>query len=138
MNSTTEVTTANLSDPSVADEVFATIAALCGCRIPGVVGLSGLPVERAEDMLGRGETIRGVKIASTVEDVSVDITVDVSDQIPIPQIASSLQQEIKERIEQMTDHKVTSVNVTVEGIRVQSDSDQMIENHAALSQPVGA
>ena len=132
----TEESTTNLSDPSVTDEVFATIAALCACRVPGVVGLSGLDIQRAESLLGRGETIRGVKITSTVEDVSVDIIVDVSDQIPIPQIAHSLQTDIKEKIEQMTDHKVTSVNVTVDDIRVQTDSEEMVEGPAEMPQAV--
>ena len=127
---------ANLSDPSVADEVFAAIAALCACRMPGVTGLAGLAVERAEELLRNGEVVRGVKVTSTAEDVTVDLCVEVSDRIPIPQIAAALQGEVKRWVEEMTGHTVTAVNISVDDIQSQVLPEATVGSPVDTSQAV--
>ena len=133
----TEEVTTQMSDPSVADEVFATIAALCACRLPGILGLGGLPVERAEELLRDGEVVRGVKVATTEEDVTVDLCVEVSDRIPIPQIAATVQKDIKQSIEEMTGHTVTAVNVSVDDIRSEDVMEETGNSSVDVSQAVG-
>ncbi|MFH1741944.1 MAG: Asp23/Gls24 family envelope stress response protein [bacterium] len=126
-----------LSDPSVADEVFATIAALCACRVPGVAGLGGISVERAEEILRNSDMVRGVNVTCTGEGVAVDISVDMSDRIPIPQIASALQSEVKQWIEEMTGHMVTAVNIAVESIKIYDLQEETVGSPVDDSQTVG-
>lgn len=128
---------ANLSDPSVADEVFQAIAALCACRMPGVVGLAGLSVESAEELLRSGEVARGVKVTTTEEDVTVDLSVAVSDRIPIPQIAAALQADVKQAVEEMTGHTVTAVNLTVDDIQSGDLPEETVGSPVDVSQAVG-
>ncbi|HPA45004.1 MAG TPA: Asp23/Gls24 family envelope stress response protein [bacterium] len=132
-----EITTTNLSDPSVADDVFATVAALCACRVPGVAAVGGLDVNRAEAFLRNGDVVRGVKVAVSAGDVAVDLNVSLWDEIPIPQVAATLQSEVKHWIEEMIGHSVSAVNVTVEDIRTQEMQDIEIDSPVALSQAVG-
>lgn len=132
-----EITTTNLSDPSVADDVFATIAALCACRVPGVAAIGGLDVRRAEGFLRNGDVVRGVKVAVGAGDVVVELNVTLWDEMPIPQIAATLQSEVKHWIEEMIGHSVSAVNVTVEDIRSQAMQDVEIDSPVALSQAVG-
>ena len=130
-------TTTRLSDPRVADEVFATIAALCACRVPGVAGLAGIDVERAEEILRDGDMVRGVNVTCAAEGVTVELSVNISDRIPIPQIASALQGEIKQWIEDMTGHSVTAVNINVESIKVHDLREETVSSSVDDSQAVG-
>ena len=130
-------TTTRLSDPSVADEVFATIAALCACRVPGVAGLAGINVERAEEILRDGDLARGVNVTCAAEGVAVDLSVNISDRIPIPQIASALQGEVKQWVEEMTGHTVTAVNITVESIKVCDLEEETVDSPVNDPQAVG-
>lgn len=131
--------TEDLSGPEVTNEVFEAIAALCACRMPGIVGLAGLSVERAKELLRDGEMVRGVKVTTTAEDiehVTVELRVEVSDRIPIPQIAATVQADIKQSVEEMTGHVVTAVHVTVDDIQLEGLPGETDSSTVDISQAV--
>lgn len=58
----------------------------------------------------------GVKINIVDKDVYVDVSIDVDSNACVPDVASSIQENIKCRIESMTDYKAKEVNVNVLGV----------------------
>jgi uncharacterized alkaline shock family protein YloU len=107
----------------ISDNVFQAVAARCAMDIPGVASLSGSIYKNLLKWGGQQE-YAGVQVHNQTdeegrenEDVKIiDVHLIVEKDHPIPNIASNLQQAIKETIEAMTSVEVAEVNIFVEDI----------------------
>ena len=101
----------------VADEVISIVAGLAAIEVPGVARMSGGVMGGINDMLGKQNFSKGIKVTPNGKNVVSDVYVYIKYGYSIPDVAIALQEKIKEAVENMTGYEVTSVNIMVEGIR---------------------
>lgn len=103
---------------SFATEVVATIAGLAATEVEGVASMSSQSGGLA-DMFARKNTrnfTKGVRIDLDGNKVTVDITIVVEYGSPVPDVAHSIQENVKKAIETMSGLDVHAVDVHVSGI----------------------
>lgn len=103
---------------SFATEVVATIAGLAATEVEGVANMSSQSTGFA-DMFSRKNTrnfTKGVRIDLDGNKVTVDITIVVEYGSPVPDVARSIQENVKKAIETMSGLDVHAVDVHVSGI----------------------
>ena len=108
---------------SFATDVVATIAGLAANEVEGVAGMTGASSSLA-DILTRKNTrnyTRGVKVDIENNMVKVDVTIVVEYGSPVPDVARSIQENVKKAIETMSGLTVHSVDVHVSGISFERD-----------------
>ena len=107
---------------SFATEVVATIAGLAATEVEGVASMSS-PNSGLADMFSRKNNrnfTKGVRIDLDGNMVTVDITIVVEYGSPVPDVARSIQENVKKAIETMSGLEVHSVDVRVSGISYRS------------------
>ncbi|WP_034638879.1 Asp23/Gls24 family envelope stress response protein [Desulfofalx alkaliphila] len=100
----------------VADDVVGIIAGLAATEIPGVAGMSGGIGGGIAEMLGRKNLSKGVKVEVGEREAAVDLHVIVEFGVRIPEVAASIQTNVKHAIEGMTGLKVVEVNIHIRGV----------------------
>lgn len=100
----------------IADEVVAIIGGLAATEIKGVAGMSGGLAGGIAEMLGRKNLSRGVKVEVGEKEAAVDMFVIVEYGVRIPDVATRIQENVKNAIESMTGLNVVEVNVNVQGV----------------------
>ena len=103
---------------SFATEVVATIAGLAATEVEGVASMSSQNAGLA-DMFSRKNTrnfTKGVRIDLDGNKVTVDITIVVEYGSPVPDVARSIQENVKKAIETMSGLDVHCVDVHVSGV----------------------
>ena len=103
---------------SFATEVVATIAGLAATEVEGVASMSSQSSSFA-DMFSRKNTrnfTKGVRIDLDGNKVTVDITIVVEYGSPVPDVARSIQENVKKAIETMSGLDVHAVDVHVSGV----------------------
>ena len=86
----------------IADEVVSIIAGLAATEVDGIAGMSGGLVGGIAEMLGKKNFAKGVKV-------------EVGG-VRIPDVALSVQENVKQAIETMTGLSVVEVNIHVQGV----------------------
>ncbi|NMB28338.1 MAG: Asp23/Gls24 family envelope stress response protein [Tissierellia bacterium] len=100
----------------IANEVVAIIAGLAATEIDGVVGMSGGITGGITEMLGMKNLSKGVKVEVGEKEAAIDIFIIVEYGSKISEVASSVQQNVKDTVETMTGLSVIEINVNVEGV----------------------
>ena len=103
---------------SFATEVVATIAGLAATEVEGVASMASQSGGLA-DMFSRKNSrnfTKGVRIDLDGNKVTVDITIVVEYGSPVPDVARSIQENVKKAIETMSGLDVHSVDVHVSGV----------------------
>ena len=103
---------------SFATEVVATIAGLAATEVEGVASMTSQSSGFA-DMFSRKNTrnfTKGVRIDLDGNKVTVDITIVVEYGSPVPDVARSIQENVKKAIETMSGLDVHAVDVHVSGV----------------------
>ena len=103
---------------SYADDVIATIAGLACMEIEGIAGMSGGLISGVAELLGGKNLTKGVKVDVTGKDVKCDIFVVMEYGVEMHKVAENAQKAIKKEIENMAGLNVISVNVSVQGIKI--------------------
>ncbi|MDO4540816.1 MAG: Asp23/Gls24 family envelope stress response protein, partial [Syntrophomonadaceae bacterium] len=98
----------------IADEVVSTVAGMAVADVEGVAAMSGGGwgtdlVER----LGKKNYGKGIKVEVGEDSTSLDIYLVVEFGYAIPQLAESVQKEVKLAIESMIGLKVSHINIHV-------------------------
>lgn len=100
----------------IADEVVSIIAGLAATEVDGVASMSGGIAGGIAEALGRKNLSKGVKVEVGEEETAVDLYLIVRYGSRIPDVAWSVQENVKKAIENMTGLKVVRVNVHVQGV----------------------
>lgn len=103
---------------SFATEVVATIAGLAATEVEGVASMTSQSGGLAE-MFSRKNSrnfTKGVRIDLDNNRVTVDITIVVEYGSPVPDVARSIQENVKKAIETMSGLEVHAVDVHVSGV----------------------
>lgn len=103
---------------SFATDVVATIAGLAVTEVDGVASMSS-PAGGFADMFSRKNSrnfTKGVRIDLDGNKVTVDVTIVVEYGSPVPDVAHSIQENVKKAIETMSGLDVHAVDVHVSGV----------------------
>ena len=114
---------------SFATDVVATIAGLAATEVEGVASMSSQSSGFA-DMFSRKNSrnfTKGVRIDLDDNKVTVDITIVVEYGSPVPDVARSIQENVKKAIETMSGLDVHAVDVHVAGVSFEREQKAVAE-----------
>ncbi|PYI54404.1 Asp23/Gls24 family envelope stress response protein [Paenibacillus flagellatus] len=100
----------------ISDDVVATIAGLAALETPGVAAMSGGISEGLAKRLSGKNVQKGVSVEVGQLEAAIDLRVIVNYGSKIQEVCRSLQENVKEAVENMTGLNVVEVNVKVEGV----------------------
>ncbi|SMC17556.1 Uncharacterized conserved protein YloU, alkaline shock protein (Asp23) family [Clostridium acidisoli DSM 12555] len=101
----------------ISDEVVEVIAGLAAADIKGVIGLSsGLVGGITHVLSGKKNLAKGVKVNVGEDSASIDLNLVVQYGIKIPEIAASVQENVKRAVESMTGLVVSGVNIYIQNV----------------------
>ena len=106
----------SLGSIRIADEVVGIIAGLAATEIDGIAGMSGGLVGGIAEMLGKKNFAKGGKVEVGEREAAVDLYIIVKYGVRIPDVALSVQENVKQAIESMTGLSVVEVNIHVQGV----------------------
>jgi uncharacterized alkaline shock family protein YloU len=103
----------------IADEVVSIIAGLATVEIEGVAGMSGGFAGGIAEILGKRNLSKGVKVAVGERETAIDLYIITDYGASIPEVARTVQHNVKSAIENMTGLDVVQVNIHIQGIKLQ-------------------
>lgn len=114
----------NLGTVRIADDVVAVIAGLTAAKVKGIASMSaGITEGWAKRVSGKNLT-KGVNVEVGQVETAIDLRVVVEYGEKINEVCRSLQQEVKDAVENMTGLNVVEVNIKVEGVDVSEQVSQ--------------
>jgi len=103
----------------IADEVVSIIAGLATIEVQGIAGMSGGFVGGIAEILGKRNLSKGVKVAVGERETAVDLFLIADYGVSIPEVAKTVQMNVKTAIENMTGLEVVQVNIHIQGVKLQ-------------------
>ena len=107
----------------IANEVVAIIAGLAATEIDGVAGMSGGITGGITELLGMKNLSKGVKVEVGEKEAAIDIFIVVKYGFKISEVASSVQQKVKDTVETMAGLDAVEINVHVEGVVIPKEPE---------------
>ena len=102
----------------IADDVIATIARIAAEETPGVTStIGGWTEEVTKRVTGKGPQ-KGVMVEAGQMEAIIDIRVEVQYGVKIQDVCTQLQENVRNRVEEMTGLLVKEVNVKVDSVRM--------------------
>lgn len=102
---------------NISEDVIGIIAGLAASEVEGIAGMSLGFVDGINQILGGNKKYsKGVKITLDEKKVTIDLYVNVTYGVRIPDIAWAAQNAVKASVENMTGLEVAAVNINVQGI----------------------
>lgn len=102
---------------NISEDVIGIIAGLAASEVEGVAGMTLGFVDGINQILGSNKKYsKGVKIELDGKKVTVDLYVNVTYGVRIPDVAWAAQNAVKTAVETMTGLEVAAVNINVQGI----------------------
>ena len=106
----------NMGEVQIADEVVAIIAGLAATEVEGVASMAGNITNELVGKLGMKNLSRGVKVAVQENEVTVELSLNMSYGYSIPKTSAKVQEKVKSAIESMTGLSVVEVNIHISGV----------------------
>lgn len=113
-----------------ADEVIAIIAGLAATEVKGVASMSGSVSSSINEMLGKKDHTKGVKVEVGKEEAAVDLYLVLAYGMSITDTCRAVQENVKKAIETMTGLRVVEVNIHVQGVKFEKEAPIAIEEPA--------
>jgi uncharacterized alkaline shock family protein YloU len=108
----------------ISEEVVATIAGLAAAEVPGVAGMSGGLAGELVEKLGRKNLSKGIKAEVGEKEAVIDINAIVDYGVNIHEVATQLQDSVRNAVETMTGLAVVNVNVHIQGLSFGSEDKE--------------
>ena len=105
----------------ITDEVVAIIAGIAATEVPGVAGMSGGIAGGIAEALGRKNLSKGIKVEAGEKDVKIDIYILVEYGFRIPDVAWTIQEKVKNAVQEMTGLNVIEVNIHIQGVNLERE-----------------
>lgn len=122
---TEEETVGNIK---ISVDVVSTIAGIATNEIEGVAGMYGTFAGGIAEMLGaKKNPSKGVKVEMNETNVKIDLYIVVEYGVRIPELAWEIQENVKNNVETMTGLDVQKVNIHIEGVNFEKESEETLE-----------
>lgn len=110
-----------IGEVQIADEVVAIIAGLAATEVEGVDSMAGNITNELVGKLGMKNLSKGVKVEVTEEHVSVNLSLNLKYGYSIPNVCETVQEKVKNAIENMTGLTVLDVNIKIAGVNLEEN-----------------
>lgn len=111
---------------NISEDVIGIIAGLAASEVEGIAGMTLGFVDGINQILGSNKKYsKGVKIELDGKKVTVDLYVNVTYGVKIPDVAWAAQNAVKTAVETMTGLEVSSVNINVQGITFDKKEEEV-------------
>lgn len=107
-----------IGEVQIADEVVAVIAGLAATEVKGVSATSGNVTNEIAGKFGKKNLSKGVKVTVNEDTVTVDMALTLEYGYGIREVASQVQEKVKNAIENMTGLTVRDVNIRIAGVNI--------------------
>lgn len=107
----------------ISVDVVTTIAGIAASEIEGVSCMYTSFVDGFAQRLGAKRTSKGVKVDMSGNSVGIDLYIVVDYGVKIPELAWTIQENVKNNVESMTGLSVSCVNIHIEGISFGSEDE---------------
>lgn len=108
----------------ISDDVVAVIAGKAVADAPGVFAMAGGFAGGISEVLsGKKNLSKGIKVDVGEKETKIDVNIIVDYGVRIPDIAFEIQNRVKSAVEGMTGLKVTAVNVHVQGVNTEANTE---------------
>ena len=112
-----EITVSYQGNVRIKEDVLSALAAHITLQVEGVVGMSSNVVDGVSRLLGMKTPNQGIQLLDKTDTtVAYTIYVTVAYGYRIPDIALRIQESVKTYVQEMTNYKVTKVNVSIQDI----------------------
>jgi uncharacterized alkaline shock family protein YloU len=105
----------------ITDEVVAIIAGIAAMEVPGVTSMSGGIAGGIAEALGRKNLSKGVKVEVGEKEAAIDLYIIVEYGYRIPEVAWTIQEKVKNAVEDMTGLNVVEVNIHIQGVNIERE-----------------
>ena len=113
---------------NISEDVIGIIAGLAASEVEGIAGMTLGFVDGINQILGGNKKYsKGVKIELNGKKVTIDLFVNVTYGVRIPDIAWAAQNAVKTAVESMTGLEVAAVNINVQGITFEKKDSAKVE-----------
>ena len=115
--------TNNITELSVNTEVLEKMAEISAKEIDGVTGLA----KKAIDLKGAVKSktpFKGVKVESVNSAINISVYICVNKSALVREVAEKVQQNVKDKIQNMTGSAVTQVNVSVADVEFEDSAEK--------------
>ena len=108
----------------ISDDVVAVIAGVAVAEVPGVAGMAGgFAGGISEVFSGKKNFAKGIKVEAGEKETKIDVNIIVEYGARIPDVAFEIQNRVKKAVEGMTGLKVVEVNVHVQGVNTEANTE---------------
>lgn len=108
---------------SINTDVLEKMAEISAKEIEGVVGLSKKAID-LKDVVKNKNAFKGVKVESVNGALKINIYICVSRNANVKEVAQKVQENVKDKIQNMTGTAVTQVNVNVADIQIEEVTEE--------------
>jgi uncharacterized alkaline shock family protein YloU len=110
-----------LSEKSSAEKVPNEVIAVCAMnavrQTDGVSDMAaGLSESLSKNILGRDPLAKGIRISEEKDGLVIDVFVNVRYNTKIPIVAWDIQENVKRKVEEITEMPIQRVNIHVQGV----------------------
>ena len=105
----------------ITDEVVAIIAGIAAMEVPGVTSMSGGIAGGIAEALGRKNLSKGVKVEVGEKEAAIDLFIIIEYGYRIPEVAWTIQERVKNAVEDMTGLNVIEVNIHIQGVNIEKE-----------------
>ncbi len=103
----------------IGPKVIAKTAGLAACESFGVVGMAAVNIASGLTTLLTGEDLtRGVVVSIVDNEIKIDLHIIVAFSVNVKACSDNVIENVKYKVEELTDLKVREINIFVEGVRV--------------------
>ena len=113
----------------ISDDVVSIIAGKAVAEAPGVYAMAGGFAGGIQEVLsGKKSLSKGIKVEVGEKETKIDVNIIVEYGSRIPDVEFDIQNRVKTAVEGMTGLKVTAVNVHVQGVNTDVDTEKVEED----------
>ena len=103
----------------ISPKVIAKTAGLAACESFGVVGMAAVNIANGLTTLLTGEDLtKGVAVQIVDNEVKIDLHIIVAFSVNVKACADNVIENVKYKVEELTELKIKEINIFVEGVRV--------------------
>ncbi|GAA6113159.1 MAG: Asp23/Gls24 family envelope stress response protein [Apilactobacillus sp.] len=125
-----------LGDIKISPNVLEIIASIASVQVNGVKRMRGSLATSVNELFGRKEFGKGIKLNFKDDKLIVDVYVYLNYGVSVPKVALEIQEQVKQQLLFMTELDLGEVNVHVEGIvpeRIdkKTDSNNLLNSNSS-------
>lgn len=119
-------------DIQISPNVLEVIASIASVQVKGVKRMRGSLATSVNELFGRKEMGKGIRLNFKDEKLIVDVYVYLNYGISVPKVALEIQEQVKQQLLFMTELDLGEVNVHVEGV-VHEKQDKKANSKSLLN-----